>query len=66
MEHAPPIETAVYTPIRSRLGVKTEQWEESGEIVKVPDDDDGAGHCHFQNNFLKKSRWGSQFNEMPT
>ena len=34
--------------------------------LEVPDDDDGAGHDHFQNNFLKKSRWGSQFNETPT
>jgi hypothetical protein len=66
MEHAPPIETAVYSAIRSRPGTKTEQWNESEEIVEVPDDDDGAGHGHFQNNFLKKRRWGSQFDETPT
>jgi hypothetical protein len=66
MEHAPPIKTAVCSPIISRPGVKTEQWDESGEIVEVPDDDIGAGNGHFHNNLLKQSSWGSQFNETPT
>jgi hypothetical protein len=66
MEHASLIETAVYSPIRSRPGVITEQWDEFEEIVEVPDDGVGAGHGHFQNNFLKKSLWGSQFNKTPT